>query len=96
MYHLARELWWPLLYIGVVILLFFQDFENEDPISEVVPPAASEFTMYPPVENTPETMSAAPVYFEPLPDFSHRLEDKNQHLLNQTQLRPKISEVLVQ
>lgn len=71
---------------------FLQDFENEDTFNQepVVPTPPSEFTMYPPVENTPENVTTAPVYFEPLPDIAMQQKQKQQHMVNSAQLRPKV------
>lgn len=70
-----------------------QDFENEDVFStevETPPPVPSEFTMYPPMESTPDAMSAAPIVFEPLPD-PIQLKPKSDHAPNARQLRPKVA-----
>ena len=56
------------------------------------PPAgpAAEFSMYPPVESTPDIGGLAPVYFEPLPDITSKLKPR---VSNATVLRPKVGVV---
>lgn len=49
----------------------------------------SEFTMYPPIENTPDTVSAtSPVVFEPLPDLT---PETRHRVGNAWRLRPKLT-----
>lgn len=52
-----------------------QDFDNEESFTptDVAPPGpAGDFSLYPPVESTPDTGGAGPVIFEPLPDITNR------------------------
>ena len=55
---------------------------------EAPPPAgpAGEFSMYPPVESTPDPMANSAIYFEPLPDIT-KLKPR---VSNATVLRPKV------
>lgn len=75
-----------------------QDFENED---SYLPDCtvhqsnsgATDFSMYPPVENTPDPISASPVIFEPLPDLN-KLRPSNAVILRPRvgMLSPKLRE----
>ena len=47
--------------------------------------------MYPPVENTPDSVSATPIVFEPLPDITAKLRQPN-HVSNNSHLRPKVAQ----
>ena len=55
---------------------------------EAPPPAGlvGEFSMYPPVESTPDPLAQSAIYFEPLPDIT-KLKPK---VSNATVLRPKV------
>ena len=73
---------------------FFQDFANDDVFSpEIIESQPSgQFTMLPPVENTPESYSAGNVVFEPLPDIAtaHQVDQQNS---NRAMMRPRVSSV---
>ncbi|ELU06843.1 hypothetical protein CAPTEDRAFT_228532 [Capitella teleta] len=76
----------------------FKDFQNEDAFAPDSIVATSnrdvhDFSMYPPVESTPDTIVNAPVYFEPLPDIATQRRLREQHKANTLQLRPKVSMV---
>ncbi len=83
------------LHMSVYVLFcLVKDFDNENYTEEriPVPPGASgDFNMYPPVENTPDSMSAMPVVFEPLPDITSRLRPP-QPGSGPSRLRPRVTQ----
>ena len=62
----------------------FQDFENEESFTptDVAPSGpAGDFSLYPPVENTPDTGIGGPIIFEPLPDIPGKRSKVRKFLL---------------
>lgn len=78
------------LSVKYIVLQDFDDGYFNDISIATAPPV--QFSMYPPVESTPESRYAnSSVYFEPLPDLAARRRNQGA-TANFLRLRPKISQ----